>query len=68
MTGPRKQSILTPYGRRQVQKLFKGAPWAATVLTILLSILLSGCVTAGAVQCSRLPDGKLTCSGEVTGR
>lgn len=64
MTRPK---LLTAYGRKQLNRLAKGAPWAATALTILLSVLLAGCVTSGEAQCKLLPDGNFTCSGEVNG-
>lgn len=63
MTRPK---LLTAHGRRQLNKLTKGAPWAATAIAVLI-VLLGGCATAGQAQCRWLPDGSYTCSGEVNG-
>lgn len=67
MTGPRKKSILTPYGRGKLDALKRKLPWVGIPLTALLMLLLGGCVTSGDVDCHLLPDGNFTCSGEVNG-
>ena len=67
MTGPRPKKLLTPHGQAQLAKLRRALPWAASVLTLVLGLLLGGCVTSGDVDCHLLPDGNFTCSGEVKG-
>lgn len=62
-----RQKLLTAHGRKQLNRLRAGAPWAATLLTVVLAVLLGGCVTAAGAKCQRLPDGSFTCSGEVNG-
>ena len=63
----KKKAILTAYGRSRLNSLKAKLPWLGIPLTVLLTLLLGGCITVARLDCERLPDGNFTCSGQVNG-